>query len=73
MTEYSLGIERKEGETWRECAARIGRQHGLESEVLYFYDEDIKAGVPEDKAAWGACLEWDVCDMYVDGKRVEPK
>ncbi len=58
-----LAIKRLEGETWRDCAARIARKNGLELEVMVAFDEAIKRGVPDDEAAWEACYEWDVCDL----------
>lgn len=62
MSEISIGIRRRDGETWRECAARIGRHWHLEAEVLEEFDAFIAAGDDEAEAAWCACYEWDVCE-----------
>lgn len=59
----SLGIKRQPGESWRDCAIRIGRQYGLEHEVTEDYDAAIARGETEEEAAWGACYEWDVCEI----------
>lgn len=59
-----LEITRKEGETWRECAARYGRKYGLEHEVLANFDGFISCGEGDEMAAaFDSCLEWDICDV----------
>lgn len=59
-----LKIERLNGETWRDAAARYGRMHGLEAEVLAAFDYDVSVGTQEPDAAYSACYEWDVCDVW---------
>lgn len=66
----SLEIHRNEGETWRECAERYAKPWGLQVEVLEAFDADVANGVPEDKAALWACIEWDVADLEYDGGAV---
>ena len=63
MPEATFKIARIAGETWRECAARIGRKYGLEHEVLAEFDKNVAAGDPEDDAAFNACWDWDVCEL----------
>lgn len=58
----SLGCARREGESWRECAARYGRAWGLEREVLEYFDRFVAEGDAEARACWGALLEWDCLD-----------
>lgn len=58
-----VGITRLDGETWRQAAERIASRWGLQDEVLEEFDMAVAAGEPEDQAAWGACMEWDVADM----------
>lgn len=62
--DLGLGIAREPGETWRACAARYGKKWGLEAEVLAAFDADVAAGTSERDAAWGACQEWDVCEIW---------
>lgn len=31
-------VEKKEDETWRECVARYGKEHGKEEEVMVAFD-----------------------------------
>lgn len=57
-----LSLTRNEGETWREAAKRQATRFGLQDEVLEEFDMAVAAGEPEEQAAWGACLEWDVLD-----------
>ncbi len=59
----ALGISKNEGESWRECAVRYGRKWGMESEVTEEFDRLRGLGDDEEQAAWGACYEWDVCDL----------
>lgn len=58
-----VGIRRKDGETWRECAERYGERYGLREEVLEHFDANVRAGDNEADAALHACMEWDVCDL----------
>jgi hypothetical protein len=66
-----LAIRRKDGESWRDCCARYGREHRREREVLEIFDARV-AELPdphseddEGQIALGACYEWDVCDYGV--------
>lgn len=59
----ALGIKRNVDETWRDCAIRYARTYGLEMEVAESFDAHIRAGVSEEDAALGACLDWDVADL----------
>ena len=58
-------IRREENETWRQAVERYAKPWGLEEECLEFFDADVARGEPEDKAAWGACYEWDVLGLVV--------
>jgi hypothetical protein len=64
-----LMIRRNDGETWRECAARYGRKHGLEAEIIEMFDADVaELDTPhseddEGQIALDCCMEWDVCDV----------
>jgi hypothetical protein len=58
-----LAIYKEAHETWRECAARYGRNNHLEAEVLEAFDANLRNGDDEATAAWGACYEWDVTDL----------
>jgi hypothetical protein len=64
-----LVLKKREGETWREAALRQASRYSMQSEVAEFYDRFIAEGDTEDRAAWAACLEWDVLD-YI---RPKPK
>lgn len=56
----SVGIKRKQGETWRDVAYRYAKPHGLEKEVLDIYDQEVLDGTDPADAALNACREWDV-------------
>ncbi|HYF29440.1 MAG TPA: hypothetical protein VEA36_03710 [Candidatus Paceibacterota bacterium] len=62
----SLYVRRKEGETWRECVARYAGRHGLATECLDIFDQEVGKGVPGGKAAWDALCEWDCLDFRDD-------
>jgi len=68
MTDIGLGFSRGQSETWRQAVERIAKRWGVELECLEDYDEAISAGYSEGHAAWCALYNWDVLDMYVDGK-----
>jgi hypothetical protein len=53
-----------EDESWFDCAMRYARKHGLEDEVKEDFEIAIRSGVPPEEAAFDACYEWDVCDVY---------
>ena len=59
-----LSIEKRENETWLECAIRYAKPYGLEIEVKECYEENIKHGyLEESTCAYMACEEWDVIDF----------
>lgn len=60
----SLGLDRNEGETWRQCAERYATPYGMQVEVLEEFDAGIKRGIPPAEAAFYACGEWDVLGYY---------
>lgn len=64
MSRIGLKIERFEEESWRDCAARYGRMHGLELQVTIAFDAANDMGVSEQDAAIMACREWHVCDLW---------
>lgn len=53
-------LGRKKGESWRDCAIRLARPHGVEEEVIEAFEDYINRGDPPEKAALCACYEWDV-------------
>lgn len=61
-----LGIRRQPEETWKEAALRLARPFGLEQEVAEEYEHQIANGASEDRAAWAACYEWDVAELFHD-------
>jgi hypothetical protein len=63
-----LAIKKKEGESWKECARRYGAENGLEHEVMDSYESYIRAGNNEANAAWSACVDWDVADLFDSSK-----
>lgn len=71
MTEVGLGIRRKDGESWLDCALRSARPYGLEAEVREWYEGAVASGTPPDRAALEACLEWDVALLALDGVFME--
>lgn len=61
-----LGAERREGETWRQCAERNAIEAGgLGAEVLEEFDRMVSEGAPEDRACFAALWEWD-CLSFVE-------
>jgi hypothetical protein len=58
-----LGITRKEGESWRDCAIRYASLYDLEAEVTVAFDGYIEDGDKPEDAAWKACYDWDVLDL----------
>jgi hypothetical protein len=66
--DVGLGMKRGPSETWRQAVERIAKVYGLERECLEDFDAAIAAGEAEDRAAWCALYDWDVLDLYVDGK-----
>ena len=63
MAEATLQISRLDGETWLECARRLGRKYGLERELMEAFEKNLKAGDSEATAAFEACYKWDVCEL----------
>lgn len=62
----ALGVERREGETWRQCAERCANEAGgLGAEVLEEFDQQVAAGNDEAGACLGALWEWD-CLEFVE-------
>lgn len=75
MDEETPSVElfavRLPGETWRECAGRLG--DFLREEVLADFDVFVAEGRSEPDAAFCALCEWDVgLGVRVDGKVVLP-
>ena len=58
-----LGIHRRDGETWRECVARVAGAQGLANECLEWFDDDVAKGEEEHRAAWSALSEWDCLEI----------
>lgn len=58
-----FSLTRKPGETWRECVDRYARAQGLENECLEWYDDELRSGATEARAAWNALYEWDCLDL----------
>jgi calcineurin-like phosphoesterase family protein len=58
-----LEIKRLDGESWRDCARRLGRKYGLEAEVMVAFEKNLKARDSETTAALEACYEWDLCEL----------
>ena len=65
-----LKITKLPSETWRQCALRYGKRHGLEHEVAEAYDKIAKDEY-DDEAAWEAVNEWDCCDLHDDEEGVK--
>jgi hypothetical protein len=61
-----LGLKRMEDETWLECVIRYAEPFGLAGDVEEAYNTSIRAGMPEDEAAWGAAYDWDICEVTPD-------
>jgi len=57
-----LFLSKKPEETWKEAAIRYAAKYGMETEIENFYDDLIKKGAPEDKAAFWTLDEWDLLD-----------
>lgn len=73
MSDVGLGVRRDPNDkTWRQTVERVASRYGLQSECLYDYDEAIANGSTEENAAWSALYNWDVLDLYVDGKPTKP-
>lgn len=62
----SLVVRRNEGETWRECVARIASKEGLAAECLVEFDHYTTSGDDEAEAAFCALYEWDCCAFEPD-------
>jgi len=62
----SLRLKRRPDETWKECAVRCAKSYGLDRIVGEFYDIFIEHGMSEERAAFSACYEWDVCEYVED-------
>ena len=65
MAERFMRRRSSDDESWRDCAARYARPHGLEREVLEIFDAEKAAKLDKDEAviAWDACYEWDVLPL----------
>lgn len=50
-------------ESWRDCAARLGRERGLEGEVMEHFEKMRQKGFDDETAAFDACYEWDLCEI----------
>lgn len=53
-----LAVRRDDGETWRECVARIASGWGLEAECLAEFDANPNRETDPAQAAWNALYEW---------------
>ena len=70
----SLYVRRNEGETWRECVARVAKQYGLADECLIIFDTYTKLWkVSEACAAWEALEEWDCLSFRDDDAETEDR
>ena len=67
--DIGLGVERRDGESWRDVVERYSAPHGLDRECLADFDHAVGQGEPENRACVQALGEWDCLDLYVDGKR----
>lgn len=65
---HSVFVSRREGESWRQAAERIGAQNGLAREVCEAYDAAIRRGCDEPTAAWAACYDWGVRERQEAGE-----
>lgn len=54
-----FNLEKKENETWKECAVRQAKVFCVEKEVAEWYEQEIQHGRSEMMAAYNACYEWD--------------
>lgn len=61
--QVALVASRREGETWRQAAARQARDAGLEAEVLEAFDEHTDAGHDAPRACWMALYDWDCLSL----------
>lgn len=68
----SLGLRRREGETWLEAARRMAQPYGLAADVERFYHRYLHEGMDESRAAWAACCEWDVLEYRDDQPEEKP-
>lgn len=59
----SLYLQRKDNETWFQCAMRYAKKYGMENEIKEWYNHYIEKGRPENEAALLACEEWDILDF----------
>ena len=70
-----LGLARESessaGETWLDCAVRMGDEYGLGEEVREAYERHRAGGAAEEAAAFYACSDWDVCLVFVGGSPAE--
>ena len=69
MTDVALGLERRDGESWRDVVIRYSRPHGLEGECLHMFDNYLDEGDHPSSAAMAALSDWDCLDLYIDGQR----
>jgi hypothetical protein len=65
--QVGLGLTKEDNETWRECAIRYGKAYGMDREVAESYDAEIASSEDESTAAWSACRDWDVLNIFVNG------
>jgi len=63
-----LAIKKLPTETWEQCALRYARKHGLEFEVMAAYRDYIQQGDKPQDAAWSACVDWDIADLFDSAK-----
>ena len=57
-------LPRMEKESWLDAALRMGKGKNLQEEIKHSYDKYINLNYIEEKAAWSACYDWGVLEMF---------
>lgn len=58
----TVGIVKRQDESWRDCVIRYAEPRHLKEQVIRHFDLMIELGQSEEEAALSSCEEWEVCE-----------
>tara|TARA_R110002110_G_scaffold210515_3_gene422973 strand:- start:820 stop:1011 length:192 start_codon:yes stop_codon:yes gene_type:complete len=61
-----LAAKRNKDESWRDAVIRYAKPYGLQYDALESFDNLVKEGWEQNRAAWGALCDWDLLEYEVE-------
>tara|TARA_R110000851_G_scaffold332985_1_gene510697 strand:+ start:798 stop:989 length:192 start_codon:yes stop_codon:yes gene_type:complete len=58
-----LAAKRNKNESWRDTVIRYAKPYGLQYDALESFDNLVKEGWEQGRAAWGALCDWDLLEQ----------